>query len=140
MSKMFVGASIMMLVDEGKVSLDDPVARFIPLLNKWMVVVEKDESHVLLKPPVRPVTIRHLLSHPSGLAGTAELQQVTGSDGTPLKARALSSVTGPLQSQPGDKWAYGNLGMNIAARIVEIAGGMPYAVVSRIIHTPAARP
>ena len=37
MSKMFAGASIMMLVDEGKVSLDDPVTKFIPQLNKWMV-------------------------------------------------------------------------------------------------------
>ena len=59
MTKMFAGASIMMLVDEGKVSLDDPVTRFIPQLSKWMVVEEKDQSHVLLKPPVRPVTIRH---------------------------------------------------------------------------------
>jgi CubicO group peptidase (beta-lactamase class C family) len=126
MTKMFAGASIMMLVDEGKVSLDDPVAKFIPQLNKWMVVEEKDPTHVLLKPPVRPVTIRHVLSHTSGLAGTSELQQVTGSDSTPLKARALSSVTGPLQWQPGSKYAYGNQGMNIAARIVEIVGGMPY--------------
>jgi CubicO group peptidase (beta-lactamase class C family) len=126
MSKMFAGASIMMLVDEGKVSLDDPVAKFIPQLNKWMAVEEKDRSHVLLKPPVRAVTIRHVLSHTSGLAGTSELQQVMGSDSTPLKARALSSVTGPLQWQPGDKYAYGNQGMNIAARIVEIVGGMPY--------------
>ena len=126
MSKMFAGASIMMLVDAGKVSLDDPVAKFIPQLNKWMAVEEKDRSHVLLKPPVRAVTIRHVLSHTSGLAGTSELQQVMGSDSTPLKARALSSVTGPLQWQPGDKYAYGNQGMNIAARIVEIVGGMPY--------------
>jgi CubicO group peptidase (beta-lactamase class C family) len=126
MSKMFAGASIMMLVDEGKVSLDDPVTKFIPQLNKWMVIAEKDDTHVLLKPLVRPVTIRHVLSHTSGLAGSSELQQVTGADSTPLKARALSSVTGPLQWQPGDKYAYGNQGMNIAARIVEIVGGMPY--------------
>jgi CubicO group peptidase (beta-lactamase class C family) len=126
MSKMFVGASIMMLVDEGKVSLDDPVTKFIPQLNKWMVVAEKDETHVLLKPLVRPVTIRHVLSHTSGLSGLSELQQITGSDSTPLKTRALSSVTGPLQWQPGDKYLYGNQGMNIAARIVEIVSGMPY--------------
>src|SRR6185437_8645889 len=49
MSKMFVGASIMMLVDEGKVSLDDPVTKFIRQLSKWMVAEEKDASHVLLK-------------------------------------------------------------------------------------------
>lgn len=126
MTKMFAGASIMMLVDEGKVSLDDPVTRFIPQLDKWMVVEEKNPSHVLLKPLVRPVTVRHLLSHTSGLSGSAELQQVTGSDSTPLRIRALSSVTGPLQSQPGDKYAYGNQGMNIAARIVEVVSGMPY--------------
>jgi CubicO group peptidase (beta-lactamase class C family) len=126
MTKMFAGASIMMLVDEGKVSLDDPVTKFIPQLEKWMVVEEKDQSHVLLKPLVRPVTIRHVLSHTSGLTGSSELQQVTGSDSTSLKARALSSVTGPLQWQPGDKYAYGNQGMNIAARIVEIVSGMPY--------------
>jgi len=126
MTKMFAGASIMMLVDEKKLSLDDRVVQFIPQLNKWMVVEEKDDAHILLKPPVRPVTIRHILSHTSGLAGSAELQRETGSDSTPLKVRALSSVTGPLQSQPGDKYAYGNQGMNIAARIVEIVSGMSY--------------
>lgn len=126
MSKMFVGASIMMLVDEGKVSLDDPASKFIPQLGEWMVVEEKDPEHMVLKRPDRPVTIRHLLSHTSGLTGMSELQRVTGSDSTPLKARALASVTGPLQWQPGEKYAYGNQGMNVAARIVEIVSGMPY--------------
>jgi CubicO group peptidase (beta-lactamase class C family) len=126
MTKMFAGASIMMLVDEGKVSLDDPVTKFIPQLTNWMVVAEKDADHVLLKPLVRPVTVRHLLSHTSGLTGSAELQKITGSDSTPLKARAISSVTGPLQWQPGDKYQYGNQGMNIAARVVEIVSGLAY--------------
>lgn len=126
MTKMFAGAAILMLADEGAVSLDDPVTKFIPQLEKWMVVGEKDAAHVLLKPLVRPVTVRHILSHTSGLTGMSELQQVTGSDSTPLKARALSSVTGPLQWQPGDKYQYGNQGMNIAARIVEIISRMPY--------------
>ncbi len=126
MSKMFVGASVMILMDEGKLSLDDPVSKFIPSLGKWMVAVEKDEAHVLLRPPIRPVTIRHILSHTSGLAGGSELQKETGADSTPLKARALSSVTGPLQWQPGEKYQYGNQGMNIAARIVEIVSGMTY--------------
>src|SRR5215471_8760670 len=50
MTKMFAGASVMMLVDEGKLSLDDPATKFIPQLGKWMVVEEKDQSHVVLKP------------------------------------------------------------------------------------------
>lgn len=126
MTKMFAGASILMLVDEGKVTLEDPVTKFIPSLTNWMVVTEKDKDHVLLKPLVRPVTIRHVLSHTSGLTGSSELQKTTGSDSTPLKARALSSVTGPLQWQPGEKYQYGNQGMNIAARIVEIVSGRSY--------------
>lgn len=52
MTKMFAGASIIMLADEGEVSLDDPITRFIPQLQKWMVVEEKDSFHVLLKPLV----------------------------------------------------------------------------------------
>jgi CubicO group peptidase (beta-lactamase class C family) len=80
MNKMFDGASIMILVDEGKISLHDPVTRFIPHLDKWMMIDEKDESHVLQKPLVRPVTIQHLLSHTSGLTGLSELQKVTDSE------------------------------------------------------------
>lgn len=126
MTKMFTGASIMMLVDEGKVSLDDPVTKFIPQLEKWMVVAEKDERHMLLKALERPVTVRQVLSHTSGLTGSAEVQKETGADSIPIKARVLPSVTGPLQWQPGEKYQYGNQGMNVAARIVEIVSGMPY--------------
>ncbi|RYD70919.1 MAG: class A beta-lactamase-related serine hydrolase, partial [Verrucomicrobiaceae bacterium] len=125
-TKMFTGAAVMMLVDEEKVSLEDPVTRFIPELDKWMVTAESDANHVLLKPVVRPVTIRHLLCHTSGLTGLSELQRVVGADATPLRVRALGSVTGPLQSQPGERYAYGNQGMNIAARVVEIVSGIPY--------------
>ncbi len=126
MSKMFVGASIMMLSDEGKVRLDDPVTKFIPQLTNWMVLADKDAEHVVLKPLVRSVTVRHVLSHTSGLTAMSELQRAVGADGTSLKARALSSVTGPLQGQPGDQYQYGNQGMNIAARIVEVVSGMAY--------------
>ncbi|MDR3108358.1 MAG: beta-lactamase family protein [Planctomycetaceae bacterium] len=126
MTKMFTGASVMMLVDEGKLSLDDPASKYIPQLANWMVIEERDDNHVLLKPLAQPVTIRHLLSHTSGLTGSSEVQRVVGNDALPLKARALPSVTGSLQSQPGEKYAYGNQGMNVAARIIEIVSGKRY--------------
>jgi CubicO group peptidase (beta-lactamase class C family) len=55
-----------------------------PLPLKWMVVEGRDASHVPLKPRVRPATVRHLLSHTSGLTGMSELQQVTGASSTPF--------------------------------------------------------
>lgn len=126
MTKMFTGASIMMLVDEGKVKLDDPVTKFLPQLDRWQVIAESDKKHTLLKPLARPVTIRHLLSHTSGLVSQSELQQATGADSVSIKTRALASVTGPLQSQPGEKYAYGNVGMNIVARVIEVVSGLSY--------------
>jgi len=80
-----------------------------------MVAVEKDEAHILLKPPGAAGNNPDVLSHTSGLAGSSELQKVTGSDSTPLSTSAELRYR-PLQSQPGDKYAYGNQGMNIAPR------------------------
>src|SRR5436305_7712066 len=58
MTKMFAGASIMMLPDQGKVSLDDSVKNCIPQLATWLVVEEKDAPHALPKPLARPGTSR----------------------------------------------------------------------------------
>jgi len=66
------------------------------------------------------------------LTGSSELQRTLGADAVPLKARALSSVTAPLQWQPGDRYQYGNQGMNIAARIVEIVSGTAYESFSHL--------
>jgi CubicO group peptidase (beta-lactamase class C family) len=123
MSKMFVGASIMMLVDEKKVSLDDPVAKFIPEIGQLKVVAGKDGDKVLLTDQKQPVTIRHLLSHTSGLTGSPELQKVKA-DSVTLKDRA--AMAAPLQWQPGEQYKYGNQGMCTAARVVEIVSDMPY--------------
>ncbi len=94
MTKMFAGASIMMLVDEGKVSLDDAVTKFIPQRTNWMVVEEKDTSHVLLKPVARPVTVRHVLSHTSGLTGTSKTKPVCCSSQRLKTASRASPVVG----------------------------------------------
>ena len=81
--------SILMLVDEGKISLDDPVIKFIPCtsINGWSLT-KKRVTCPSETPRSAPVTIRHVLSYTSGLTGSSELQQVMGADSTPLKARA----------------------------------------------------
>ncbi len=57
----------MTLVDEGKVSLDDPVKKYLPEFADVWVAVERDAKHVLLERPKREITVRHVLSHTSGL-------------------------------------------------------------------------
>ena len=55
----------MMLVDEGKVALDDPVEKHLPEFHHQWLAVEQDSNHLLLKQPKRPITVRDILSQPA---------------------------------------------------------------------------
>src|SRR3954466_6856748 len=66
-SKPITAAALMMLVDEGRVRLDDPVARYLPGFRALSLGAEGDQDHVLLKRPAPPITVREILSHTSGL-------------------------------------------------------------------------
>ena len=126
MSKPVAGTAVMMLVEEGKIALDDPVTKYIPELAAWKVIAEKSDDRLVLVAPEKPVTVRQLLSHTSGLAFLAEVQHKFGLASIPLSFTAMPSITGPLTAQPGTTYLYSNQGINVAARIVEIAAGMPY--------------
>ncbi len=67
MSKPMTAAAFMMLVDEGKVSVDDPVEKYLPEFKGQMVVAGKDAGRFLLKKPRHPILVRNVLSHTSGL-------------------------------------------------------------------------
>ncbi|MCL2622608.1 MAG: beta-lactamase family protein [Planctomycetaceae bacterium] len=126
MTKPITAAAVMILVDEGKVSLDDPVTKFIPALEKLMVVESREEGRLELARPVRGVTVRQLLCHTAGFTFLSELQGF-GLDVISMEFASLPSVTGPLQFQPGDSFIYSNQGINIAGRVIEVASGMSYA-------------
>jgi CubicO group peptidase (beta-lactamase class C family) len=66
-SKPITAAALMILVDEGKVSLDDPVEKFLPGFRGQMVLAEKDNDHILFRKPKHPITVRNILAHTSGL-------------------------------------------------------------------------
>src|SRR6266446_2835014 len=66
-SKPMTATALMMLVGEGKVKLEDPVEKYLPEFKGQMVAMEQDQDYVLLKKPVRPITVREILSHTSGL-------------------------------------------------------------------------
>ncbi len=124
-SKPIAAAALMMLVDDGKVSLDDPVEKHLPEFKGQMVVSERDDQHVLLVKPRRPITVRDVLSHTSGLPFSTPIEKPT-LDLFPLACRVRSYAMSPLAFEPGAKNQYSNAGINTAARIVEVVSKMPY--------------
>ena len=124
-SKPITAAALMMLVDEGKVKLDDPVEKYLPEFKGQMVVAERDKEHVLLRKPKHPITVRNVLSHTSGLPFASPIEKPT-LDLFPLEYRVRSYAMLPLEFEPDSKNAYANAGINTAGRIIEVVSGMPY--------------
>jgi len=124
-SKPMTATAFMMLVDEGKVSLDDPVENYLPEFKGQMVIAEKDDDHVLLKRPDHPITIREVLSHVSGLPFKSAMEEPT-LDALPLRLAVRSYAAAPLATEPGKHYQYSNAGINTAARILEVVSGMRY--------------
>jgi CubicO group peptidase (beta-lactamase class C family) len=113
MTKPVTGAAVLMLQDEGRLSITDPVAKFIP------------EFAGLKTPSGRPanLTITQILTHTSGLGeanGPKAQEAHTLADLVPLWINA------PMQFEPGSQWKYCQSGINAAARIVEVISGMSF--------------
>jgi CubicO group peptidase (beta-lactamase class C family) len=124
-SKGMTAVAVLMLVDEGKLALDDPVEKYLPEFRGQMVVAEKDAAHVLLRKPAHPITLREVLSHTSGLPFKSAVEEPT-LDGLPLAAAVRSYAMTPLQSEPGARYQYSNAGINTAARVLEVVSKQKY--------------
>lgn len=125
MSKAITAAGLMVLVDEGKVKLDDPVEKYLPEFKGQMVTAEKDADHVLLKKPSHPITVRNVLSHTSGLPFKSPIEEPT-LDMIPLVTAVKSHAMSALMFEPDSKYQYSNAGINTAGRIIEVVSGMSY--------------
>ena len=136
MTKPIIGVSIMMLVEENKLRLNDPVARHIPEFANMKVAVARPATGGSEGPgfyPVpaqRPITIKDLLTHVSGLGsgpmGNSDIEKVARKDGETL-AQYIPRLGGTaLEFQPGSRWTYSpGAGFETLGRIIEIASGMP---------------
>lgn len=129
MTKPMVGTAIMMLAEEGKLAVGDPAEKYLPEFRGQMMIakVNEDGSRVVKKPS-RPITIRDLMSHTSGLpynppAGLLELPQRM--DRTLADAVLVYSQI-PLMFEPGTKWSYSNIGIATLGRIIEVTSGMSF--------------
>ena len=124
-SKSMTAAAFMMLVDEGKVNVDDPVEKYLPEFKGQMLIAERNGEHTILKKPAHAILIREVLSHTSGLPFKSRVEEPT-LDGLPLREAVISYALSPLEFEPGTNYQYANAGINTAARIIEVVSEMPY--------------
>jgi CubicO group peptidase (beta-lactamase class C family) len=130
-SKPIAATALMMLVDEGKVNVDDPVEKYLPEFKGQQVLATRpDPKQSAPQPPAtvaanHPILVREILSHTSGLRfhSAAEPHAL---DLLPLKDAVRSYAAEPLLFQPYTDYSYANEGINTAARIIEVVSGMPY--------------
>jgi CubicO group peptidase (beta-lactamase class C family) len=135
-TKAVTSVAVMMLVEEGKIRLGDPVAKFLPAFRHTTVVAPAPAGAPPgAVPAKRPITIRDLLTHTAGISyGTNAAEPQYKAAGVHMwyfadKDERLESVIDriaklPFDAQPGEKWVYG-FNTDILGRVVEVASGMP---------------
>ena len=135
MSKPITSVAAMMLVEDGKLKLDDPVSNYIPAFAEAKVGVEKrdDDGRLTLvdEPLERPITIKDLLRHTSGLTYGwygGDLLRARHADAAlyshdPTNAEFAERIAKlPLAEQPGMRWDYGH-STDVLGRVIEVASG-----------------
>jgi CubicO group peptidase (beta-lactamase class C family) len=131
MTKPVVSVAIMMLVEEGRLFLADPLAKYVPGFADPKVAVEREDGRLDLVPAERPITIHDLLRHTSGLTyefvGAGAVQRMYAENDLPSTNQTNADQVErlarlPLFSQPGRQWDYSR-STDVLGRIVEIISG-----------------
>ena len=137
MTKPVIGTAIMMMLEEGKLRLDDPVSKFIPEFKHMKVAIASGAGGATAKPPVfstvpadREIIIKDLLTHTSGLAsgpmGASEAAKLARTPNDTLADYVPRLGSTPLEFQPGSRWLYSpGAGFDTLGRIVEVASSLP---------------
>lgn len=126
MTKPITTVALLILMEEGKLKLDDPITLYLPEYRNLMVE-QADGSRVR---PNTQLTLMHFLTHTSGLPGGGHPDfkaKVDMSKITSLKEYVDAFTVLPLVHQPGEKFTYG-LNTNVIGRVVEIVSGQPFEV------------
>jgi CubicO group peptidase (beta-lactamase class C family) len=125
MTKAITSLALMQLVEQGRVALDDPGETYLPELSRLQVIEAFDSSTsgYTLRPPSRRATVRHFLTHTSGLA-----YPFTSAIWRDFKPRAGETFPfgGPLLFDPGERWQYGT-STDVVGRLVENISGLKLA-------------
>lgn len=130
-TKGFCGVTIAKLVEEGKISLDDPVSKYLPEFSTLWVLDEKTDSTMTLHKAKNVLTVRMCLNHTGGFPFecSAKRKDVRGggwSGGAPIRQVASIAAESPVMFEPGTKALYSNTGIDIGAAVVETVTGMKW--------------
>ena len=132
-TKGFCGVTAAILIEEGKLGLDDPISKYLPEF-KDLVWVNDGESNGIrrLRRPKNEITLRMCLNHTAGFGFEvqAKAQEIRGggwSGGMPIRSVAATAASGfPLNFEPGTAVQYSNTGIDVAAAVVEVVSGMKW--------------
>jgi CubicO group peptidase (beta-lactamase class C family) len=128
MTKVATAVGVMMLAEQGKLAVGDPVEKHLPEFRGLKMVSKRDGNTLTLADPPRPITIKDLLTHTSGMrcqapAGFADL----GAKKNRTLAEAVVAYSQqPLDGPPGVVWKYCGTAFDTLGRVIEVAGGRPY--------------
>ena len=135
-TKGFCGVTIAKLVEEGRISLDDPIGKYLPEYNQsyWYMTNDDKNWHRTYEgvdPSKNPITIRMVMNHTAGFefevpAKRGEVRGGGWSGGMPIRAVAAEAVGRPLLFKPGTRDAYSNTGIDVGAAVVEVVTGMKW--------------
>ena len=117
-TKGIVGAAAAKLVVEGKLSLDDPVSKYLPEFAKLERMVEANGTKTLV-PVKNTPTLRDCLSHTGGFPFETKVSAALGWNGAPLRVAAAAGAATPLLFEPGTSWKYSNAGLDVAGAVLE---------------------
>jgi len=136
MTKPIVSVAAMMLVEEGKMQVSDPVSKYLPEMGRMKVGVETSEGgkpSLQLTDPARAMTVQDLMRHTSGLTygsrgnslvNAAYIDAKIGSRDVNLEEFVTKVSQLPLRFSPGDRWEYG-ISTDVLGRVVEVVSGKP---------------
>ena len=130
-TKGFCGVTIAKLVEEGRISLDDPVSNYLPEFKELWVLDGRTDSTQTLRKAKNVLTVRMVLNHTGGFPFevSAKRLDVRGggwSGGAPIRQVASIAAASPLMFEPGTQVLYSNTGIDIGAAIVETVTGMKW--------------
>lgn len=127
MTKPFTGVGIMMLMEEGRLSLSDPVEKYLPEFRGQMVGEKAPDGSRSLRKPARPITIRDLMTHTSGMSGPhGDLKDLYRKMDRTLAEAVPAFAKEPLEFEPGTRWMYSNTGIATLGRIIEVTADQPF--------------